>query len=433
MPGYVNPIDLIGPYLQPLTMSVNTGIDQGVKLEALRQAAAKEKMLEPYYAAHSALYNATVAEKDLAAKRLNETLGRVSAGGGGTMAPTGGLTPQQLIDYHILGITKPELLQPVDTPVVEAGGIMRTIRGGPSTFVPTTGLAPKVTPRDMINGDQVQTVIVDRAGNAKPMPITSNVAIMNELAQAPEFLFGKGIPTMSEPEITTQTTEALPGPRFRLPEDKKLTIGHRDSLTIGDQVVTQEVIGFKDDGAPIWKEVARGDKFKAKTAAEDAVAKDAALKRGLAIMAEKFLDYVPADKKGPIQNAFLAANQIGGSVNPALVRDALPTAALKNKWDGMRILMEENVKTMAPQQAFNKANQDYTYANILAIPPKAFVPAASPATSSPGPNGMSKTSVATTTTVGGPAKDRYGYVLGQGAEKNGKKYKYIGNDQWQKF
>lgn len=218
MANYVNPADLILPYLQPLVGSVNTGIEQGIKLGTLQQMMNKEKMLEPYYKARTGLYSAQAAEKELQEKRFNEALGRMGAAPGGTAIPgadTGSITPQQALDYTLLGLKNWDKLLPTDHPVPEAGGVMRTTRGGESSFIPTSGLLPKQKYEAVVSGEETIPTLMDYAGRTSPvmLPRTVAPAEMTEATPAPDFLFGKGIPTMGEPEITGQVTPAIPGPR----------------------------------------------------------------------------------------------------------------------------------------------------------------------------------------------------------------------------
>ena len=325
MPGYINPIELIASQLQPLSASVNTGIDQGLKLGTLQAAIAKEKMMQPYYQAHSALYNATANEKGLAAQRLNDALGRVRGdAGGGTIAPTGSLTPQQLIDYHLLGITKPELLQPVDTPVADAGGVMRTVRGGASTFVPTVGLPAKQTPHNVISGDQEQSILVDRSGQTSPLMLPGT---------APENQAPAGLKT------------ADPGPRFKEPVEKDkwgpVVPGPGGSFTQKNLTTGQvhPVIGREPKGSE-----------------DSGIAKSANLSAMRTILAARFLPVIPAEKRSLTAGLF-TTDQFGTSVNPARLRDALPEDQ-QRKWDRVSIKAAENALTMSPEAAVEKAIND---------------------------------------------------------------------------
>lgn len=453
MASYVNPIDLLQNYLQPLTGAagpINTGFEQGIKEKTLRQAAEKEAMMMSYYKTHGNLYNAQAIKLAEEGKAKRDALARFS--GGRTDVPFGAggeITPQWLLDFITAGGKNPELLFPTTHPVPDAGGVQVTNRAGTaSSFVPTTGLSEKLTPGTANVGENIVNVLRNRAGQATVETIPMSTVTSPEIPLAApdptrlvadEFLFGRErempsptvrterVPAVGlkfKPEKTPAEIEAEAAARERgvrsvtPKEGKKLTIGHREQVLIGDQVITQEVVGFNDNGSPIWKEVGRGAKFKEKTAEEENVAKVGILKMADNMVAERFLDFIPADKKQPVQAAFMAANQLGGSINPALVRDALPTDALKKRWDRMRILVSDYVRTMNPSRAYEKAFGDVMVEEGVELYKKNIpLPSVSPVTpppassSSPGPVGMSKnTTGVQTTTVGGEKKKATGEI-----------------------
>lgn len=254
MASYVSPVDLIQPYLQPLVGSVNTGIEQGLKFGTLQQAINKEKMLEPYYKAHSDLYNAQAAEKAVQAKRVADAMAAFPGA-----AKEGGYTPADFINAHVLGINLKDTL-PHNQFLEKTGTLLSTAPGGPTTT--TRLLPPQKEIKRVLSGDTEQDVLVDPYGGTGTLMIPrAGPAVMPETVAAPQFNMGEGFPMRSEPEITTGTAPAIPGPRFKPPVEKRLTIGQRVTRQEGDRSVTDEIIGFKENGAPIWEEVSRGPKF----------------------------------------------------------------------------------------------------------------------------------------------------------------------------
>lgn len=63
MANYINPADLLAPFMTPLTSNINQGIGTGINLVKLNEEVKKEKMLAPYYKAHGDLYKAQQVEK----------------------------------------------------------------------------------------------------------------------------------------------------------------------------------------------------------------------------------------------------------------------------------------------------------------------------------------------------------------------------------
>lgn len=212
MASYVSPVDLIAPYLQPLIGSVNTGIEQGIKLGTLQQAINKEKMLEPYYGAHTALYNAQAKEKELQEKRFNEALGRLGGSSGGMSIPEGAVTPQTAFDLSVILGRGWDKMLPKDNLVSDAGVVVRTPVGGQPTAIQVPGLGAKQEFRNLINGESEQAVNYNpRTGSATPVMITRTIPAPEPAVVPADFTFGRGIP---EATAGTQPTPAIPGPRF---------------------------------------------------------------------------------------------------------------------------------------------------------------------------------------------------------------------------
>lgn len=339
MAGYINPVDLIAPYLQPLIGSVNTGIEQGLKLGTLQQAINKEKMMEPYYKAHTNLYNAQTAEK-LAA---DEAFKRIIAEGGGGVA--GPMTPERALLLHKAGLASPQSWLPTINPVEGAGGaqlIERTT--GASTFIPTPGLPPAQKVENIVSGDTTQSVLVDRSGQTSPVMLPRTAAVSAESALNPAvFIFGRDIPGPAE---DVGTTAALPGPRFAPKADKDTwsePYAGPDGSMLQRNLVTGQVhpvIGREPKGT-----------------GEDKIAKSANLSAMRTILAARFLPSIPAEKRSLTAGLFIT-DQFGTSVNPARLRDALPSE-LQRKWDKTSIAAAEYAKTMSPEAAVEKAWNDF--------------------------------------------------------------------------